>query len=245
MAVIGIMDSGIGGLSVYKEIKKLLPNENYIYYADTAFCPYGEKDPKLIRQRLKAITDFMLSKGVEIMVLACNTATAAAINYLRDTYTIPFIGMEPAVKPAALGTKSGTIGVLATAGTLKGSKYLNTKGRYSSNIKIVENVGKGYVEIVEKAFENYPEFNESIINSEESIKTIEQSLKPLIEAGADTIVLGCTHYPFLLPVLQKIAGPNIRFINPAPAVASHLQEVIDEQALIKGTSYSFNFYTSL
>ena len=145
MAKIGIMDSGLGGLSVFREIRKALPDESYIYYADNANCPYGDKTPEFIRERLCTITEDFLQQGVAVMVLACNTATAAAIEYLRAHYSIPFIGMEPAVKPAALGTKTGVIGVLATAGTLKGSKYLNTRDRFADQAQIIERVGKGFV----------------------------------------------------------------------------------------------------
>ena len=221
MAVIGIMDSGCGGLSVFREIRKSLPDERFIYYADNAFCPYGEKEPEFIIDRCRAITDFFIGKGAEIMVIACNTATAAAIATLRAEYGIPFIGMEPAVKPAALGTKTGVIGVLATAGTLKASKYLNTRGRFEDNVRIVERVGKGFVELVESGELDGP-------RAEQTVRT---SLQPLLDSGADTIVLGCTHYPFLLPLLQRIAGDGIRFIDPAPAVTRQLLNVMQEKGI--------------
>ena len=185
--MIGIFDSGSGGLSVLREIIKILPEEKYAYYADNAFCPYGEKTPEFIRERGRAITDFLLEKGADIIVVACNTATAAAISYLRNEYPVSFIGMDPAVKPAALSSATGVIGVLATAGTLKGSKYLTTKGLYEDDVKIVERVGKGFVELVERG----------ILEGPEAEATVRESLVPLLEAGADRIVLGCTHYPFL------------------------------------------------
>ena len=147
--MIGIFDSGVGGLSVFREIRKVLPDQKYIYYSDNAHCPYGEKSQEYIISRAKSITDFLISQGAEVIVVACNTATAAAISTLRAGYSIPFIGMEPAVKPAALSTKTGTIGVLATAGTLKGSKYLNTRDRFSDGVKVAEHIGKGVVELVE------------------------------------------------------------------------------------------------
>ncbi len=221
MPTIGIMDSGVGGLSVLREILKVLPWERYVYFSDNAFCPYGEKSAEFIRERCRSITDLMLSKGAEAMVVACNTATAAAIQTLRSEYAIPFVGMEPAVKPAALGTKSGIIGVLATAGTLKGSKYLNTKGRFQDEVKILEHVGQGFVELVEKGELTGPHAEE----------VVSRSLTPLLEAGADTIVLGCTHYPFLLDTLQKISGPGINFIDPAPAVARRLVNVLRESGI--------------
>lgn len=221
MAVIGIMDSGCGGLSVFREIRKALPDERFIYYADNAFCPYGEKEPEFIIDRCRAITDFFISKGAEIMVMACNTATAAAIATLRAEYGIPFIGMEPAVKPAALGTKTGVIGVLATAGTLKASKYLNNRGRFEDNVRIEEQVGRGFVGLVESGD----------LDSPHAEQTIRASLQPLLDAGADTIVLGCTHYPFLLPLMQRIAGEGTRFIDPAPAVTRQLLNVMKEKGI--------------
>lgn len=243
MACIGIFDSGEGGLSVLKEITRLLPDEKYIYYSDNAYCPYGEKSPEFIRVRACAITEELLRRGADIIVVACNTATAAAILKLRSDYSdaasdavrervlaltggrhdhIRFIGMEPAVKPAALGTKSGTIGVLATAGTLKGSKYLNTKGSVDDNVRVVEHVGRGFVELVESG----------CLSGKEAESTVRASLSPLLQAGADIIVLGCTHYPFLLTVLQRVAGPGIRFIDPAPAVARQLVHVMSEERLL-------------
>ena len=221
MAVIGIMDSGCGGLSVFREIRRALPDERFIYYADNAFCPYGDKEPGFITDRCRTITDLFISKGAEAMVIACNTATAAAISTLRTEYKIPFIGMEPAVKPAALGTKTGVIGVLATAGTLKASKYLKTRGRFEDEVRIEERVGKGFVELVESGELDGP-------HAEEIVRA---SLQPLLDSGADTIVLGCTHYPFLIPLLQKIAGENIKFIDPAPAVTRQLLNVMKEKGI--------------
>lgn len=221
MATIGIFDSGCGGLSVLREMRKILPKEKYIYFSDNANCPYGDKSPGFIVERCKAITDFLISRGAEAVVVACNTATAAAISMLRATYGIPFIGMEPAVKPAALGTESGVIGILATAGTLKGSLYLDTRGRYEDSVKIVEQVGRGFVELVEGLELEGPHAED----------VVGRSLLPLLEAGADTVVLGCTHYPFLLPVMRKLAGPGVRFIDPAPAVARQLAHVLERNGI--------------
>ena len=222
MATIGIFDSGSGGLSVYREIVKLLPYERYVYYADNAHCPYGEKSAEYIRDRARAITDILLRMGVDIIVVACNTATAAAIATLREEYPdVPFVGMEPAVKPAALGTKTGVIGVLATAGTLKGSKYLKTKGRFEDDVHIVEHVGDGFVELVEKG----------ILDGPEAYATVRTSLQPLLDAGADRIVLGCTHYPFLRPVIEAIAGPGVQVIDPAPAVARQTVRMLEKDCI--------------
>lgn len=220
--MIGLFDSGSGGLSVLREIVRLLPDEKYVYYSDNAHCPYGEKSPEFIRERCREIVRLLLDKGVDIIVVACNTATAAAIQVLREEFPVRFIGMEPAVKPAALGTRTGVVGVLATAGTLKGSKYLTTKGNFEDGCTIVEHVGQGFVELVENGD----------LEGEATEEVVRTSLQPLLDAGADTIVLGCTHYPFLLPVLRKLAGPGVRFIDPAPAVARHLIYVMVQERLL-------------
>ena len=222
MATIGIFDSGSGGLSVYREIVKLLPYEQYIYFADNAHCPYGEKSAAYIQDRARAITGILLGMGADIIVVACNTATAAAISTLRAEYPkVSFVGMEPAVKPAALGTKTGVIGVLATAGTLKGSKYLKTKGQYEDDVRIVEHVGEGFVELVENG----------ILDGPEAEETVRKSLQPLLDAGADRIVLGCTHYPFLKPVISAIAGPDVQIIDPAPAVARQTVRMLEKDCI--------------
>ena len=226
MAVIGIFDSGSGGLSVLKEIRKVLPSERFIYYSDNAHCPYGEKSPEYIQERARVITRLLLDKGADVIVVACNTATGAAIATLRAEFDVPFIGMEPAVKPAALGTRSGVIGVLATAGTLKASKYLNTKEQFQDNVRIEEHVGEGFVQLVERGELDGPEAE----------RVVRASLQPLLDAGADTIVLGCTHYPFLLPVIQRIAGPGVRVIDPAPAVARQLVHILTERGLLNSHS---------
>lgn len=243
MIKIGVFDSGEGGLSVLKEITRLLPEAEYIYYSDNAHCPYGEKSPEYIQDRARAITERLLKEGADVIVVACNTATAAAISVLRSEYSdassqevhdriqkltggrhdhICFIGMEPAVKPAALGTRTGVVGVLATAGTLKGSKYLKTKESVDDQVNVFEHVGRGFVELVE----------EGRLSGSEAEDVVKASLGPLLSAGADIIVLGCTHYPFLLPVLQKVAGPDIRFIDPAPAVARQLVHVLERDGIL-------------
>ena len=236
MASIGIFDSGAGGLSVYRELVKALPLERYLYFSDNAHCPYGEKTTAYIQERGRTITEVLLGLGADIIVVACNTATAAAIATLRAEYPgVPFIGMEPAVKPAALGTRSGVIGVLATAGTLKGSKYLNTRGLYQDNVKIVEHVGQGFVELVEGG----------ILDGPEAEATVRASLQPLLDAGADTIVLGCTHYPFLQPLIERLAGPGVKVIDPAPAVARQTVRILQERGIPTGEGpFSVDLYFS-
>lgn len=234
MATVGVFDSGSGGLSVLREIRKILPRERYIYYSDNAHCPYGEKSPEYITDRGRAITRELISRGADAVVVACNTATAAAIATLRAEFPIPFVGMEPAVKPAALGTRTGVIGVLATAGTLKGLKYLNTRGRFEDAVRIVEHVGAGYVELVESLELEGPHA-EQVVGA---------SLKPLLDEGADIIVLGCTHYPFLLPVMQKLASPEVSFIDPAPAVARRLQDILRQEGIPCGGGPSVELLSS-
>jgi glutamate racemase len=229
--MIGIFDSGIGGMSVLKEIHKLLPGQSYSYYADNAYCPYGEKSPEFIIQRAKEITQTLLNDGSEIIVIACNTATAAAVATLRKDFPdIRFIGMEPAVKPAAEKTSTGIIGILATAGTLKGEKYHNIKDRYAHDVQVVEHVGEGFVELVEA------NISSTAIPQAETEEIVRRSISPLISAGADHIVLGCTHYPFLESTIKKVASElsperDITIVNPAPAVAKHLVEVMQKEGI--------------
>lgn len=204
-----------------KEIRKVLPSEHYVFYADNAHCPYGEKSAAYIRDRARAVTRLLLDRGAELIVVACNTATGAAIASLREEFGVPFVGMEPAVKPAALGTRNGVIGVLATAGTLKASKYLHTRERFEDDVRIEEHVGEGFVQLVER--------NE--LDGPEAERTVRASLQPLLDAGADTIVLGCTHYPFLRPVIERIAGPGVSVIDPAPAVARQVCKVLRERGI--------------
>ena len=237
--MIGIFDSGIGGLSVFREIRKLLPEEKYVYFSDNAHCPYGEKSKEYIIDRARHITDFLLSQGADIIVVACNTATAAAIRTLRAEYPVSFIGMEPAIKPAAASTKTGIIGVLATAGTLKAEKYRDTKGRHAEDVAVVEHIGKGFVELVEKG----------MTSGAKAEATVMESLEPLLDAGADTIVLGCTHYPFLSDTIAKVASDltpsrQITIIDPAPAVARHILDVMTAENTIKREGFSISLHAS-
>ena len=237
--MIGIFDSGVGGLSVFREILKLLPEESYIYYSDNAHCPYGEKSREYVIDRARTITEFLVSKGADIIVVACNTATAAAIATLRNEFDIPFIGMEPAVKPAAARTRTGVVGVLATSGTLKAEKYLNTRGKYAEEVRFVEHVGDGFVELVEQGR----------LKGKAAEAIVSKSLIPLLDEGADTIVLGCTHYPFLSETISKVAAEycpdkEITLIDPAPAVARHLLEVMQEKQLIRKDGFNISLDSS-
>lgn len=229
--MIGIFDSGSGGLSVYREIARILPEQRYIYVSDNAHCPYGGKSPEYIRGRASLISEFLSGRGCEVIVVACNTATAAAISYLRQTYDLPFIGMEPAVKPAALSTRSGVIGVLATEGTLKASNYLDLRDSLPDGLRVVDCVGKGFVELVESGD----------LSSPHAEQTVRESVSPLLEQGADVLVLGCTHYPFLRPLIEKAASEfdparKVDVIDPAPAVARQLVRVMHGHGLLDDSS---------
>lgn len=237
--MIGIFDSGVGGLSVFREIRKVLPSEQYLYFSDSAHCPYGEKSREYIIDRARTITRFLLDRGADIIVVACNTATAAAIADLRKEFNVRFIGMEPAVKPAVLSTRTGVVGVLATAGTLKADKYLNTREKWAEGVRIAEHVGQGFVELVEKG----------CLTGKEAEDIVRVSLKPILDEGADRIVLGCTHYPFLSDTITRIASelaPDraVEIIDPAPAVARHLCETMEQDGLIKGDGFCIGLYSS-
>ena len=239
--MIGIFDSGVGGLSVFREIRKVLPEQSYIYYSDNAHCPYGEKSREYIIDRARKITSFLLEKGCRIIVVACNTATAAAIKALRDEFPVKFIGMEPAIKPAVQSTHTGVIGVLATSGTLKATKYLDTREKWAHDVEIAEHIGQGFVELVENGE----------VCGENAEKVVSASLMPLLDAGADTIVLGCTHYPFLSDTICKVAKEHfpqrpINVIDPAPAVARHLLEVMQNEGIPKSSPrrYSIELHSS-
>lgn len=239
--MIGIFDSGVGGLSVFREIRKILPEQSYIYYSDNAHCPYGEKTREYIIDRARVITRFLLDKGCDIIVVACNTATAAAISTLREEFPVKFIGMEPAIKPAVMATKTGIVGVLATAGTLKASKYIDTREKWANDVQIVEHIGQGFVELVEKG----------VLTGPEAEATVSASLVPMLKAGADMIVLGCTHYPFLIETISQIAAHTVperkvTIIDPAPAVAKHLVEVMKQEGLTTSSpdGYSIELHSS-
>jgi glutamate racemase len=213
---IGIFDSGVGGLTVWREIRKLLPNEQIIYFADSKNCPYGNKPQSEIIHLAIEIVSFLLNKNCKLIVVACNTATAAAIEFLRQNYSIPFVGMEPAVKPAALNTQSGKIGILATKGTFEGRLFQETSRKYTENIQTHIQVGEGLVELVES--------NE--YQTDKAKHLLLKYLQPMMDAGVDQIVLGCTHYPFYTSIIEQLTGNKIRVIDPAPAVANRTRELL-------------------
>ncbi len=210
---IGVFDSGVGGLSVLQHIRQTLPSGRLIYVADSAHVPYGDKSPHYIEQRSLALTRFLISQGCDAIVIACNTATAAAAATLRREFSIPIIGMEPAVKPAVSATKTGVVGVLATIGTLESARFAALLGRYAGEVKIVTQGCPGLVEQVESGD----------LHSIRTRDLIERYTAPLLAHGADTLILGCTHYPFLAPLIREIVGDNIALIDTGEAVARHLK----------------------
>jgi len=208
---IGIFDSGVGGLSVLKEIRALLPGADLLFFADQAHVPYGPRQLVEVRGFAESITRFLLEQGVEIVVVACNTASAAALTHLRENFpsTVKFVGMEPAVKPAAETTHSKIVGVLATPATFQGRLFASVVERFAKDVTVLEQTCPGLVERIEAGE----------LEGEGLRSLLAGFIRPLVENGADTLVLGCTHYPLVLPLIEQIAGPQVRVINPAPAVA--------------------------
>lgn len=211
---IAIFDSGVGGLSVLRHLAARLPREDLLYLADQAHVPYGPRPPEEVRAFAEGITRFFLAQGARLVVVACNTATAAALTALRDTFPhIPFVGMEPAVKPGARETRTGRVGVLATAGTFESQRYADLMGRYAGDVRLYEDPCPGLVPLVEAGE----------LDGAETEGLVRHCLAPMLAAGVDTIVLGCTHYPFVLPLITRLAGPAVTLIDPAPAVARQAQ----------------------
>jgi glutamate racemase len=219
---IGVMDSGVGGLSVLQHIHRLLPHEHLNYVADSQYAPYGSLSAEKITERCFVVADFLIAQGVKALVVACNTATAASIQLMRAQYKLPIIGMEPAVKPAALASKNGIIGVLATVGTLKSAQFAALLANYGQDIQVHTQGCVGLVECIERGE----------INSNSTKALLIQYCKPLLEAGADTIVLGCTHYPFVREQIQEVVGNEVTVIDTGEAVAKHLQATLRAQNLL-------------
>ncbi|MFV0565703.1 MAG: glutamate racemase [Flavobacteriaceae bacterium] len=223
---IGLFDSGVGGTSIWKEIHQLLPNENTIYLADSANAPYGPKGKKAIIALSQKNTELLLKNNCKLIVVACNTATTNAISVLRQTYNVPFIGIEPAIKPAALQTQTGAIGILATKGTLSSDLFSKTSAQFASNIKVIEQVGNGLVELIENGK----------LFSEEMKTLLTNYLKPMLDANIDYLVLGCTHYPYLLPLLHNLLPKHVKIIDSGEAVARQTKAVLTQYGLLNSTS---------
>jgi glutamate racemase len=223
---VGVFDSGVGGLSVLRHIRKELPEHPLLYVADSGHVPYGDKSPEYIRERSLALTRFLLEHGAAAIVVACNTATAAAAALLRATFAAPVVAMEPAVKPAVAATRSGVVGVLATVGTLESARFAALLQQYAGEIEIVTQACPGLVEQVEAGE----------LDSAATRVLVERYTQPLLDRGADTLVLGCTHYPFLSGLITAVAGPNVTLVDTGAAVARQLARRLVDAGTIGAVS---------
>lgn len=235
-APIGVFDSGVGGLSVLRHIRQALPQEDLLYVADSAHAPYGSKTPEMIRQRSQVLAEFLVEQGAKALVIACNTATAAAASQLRENFPIPIVGMEPAVKPAVAATRSGVVGVLATSGTLQSARFAALLENYGQGVQVVTQAAHGLVECVERGE----------LDSPNTFSLLSRYLQPLLEANADTIVLGCTHYPFLRGAIESIIGSQVAIIDTGAAVARQLSKRLVDAKLVRpeGHAGAERFWTS-
>ncbi|WP_159021862.1 glutamate racemase [Formosa sp. L2A11] len=233
---IGIFDSGVGGTSIYKEIEALLPHENTIYLADSANAPYGNKSPEDILKLSIKNTEYLLNYNCKLIVVACNTATTNAIKVLRETYNIPFIGIEPAIKPASLNSKTKAIGILATKGTLTSKLFHDTTNLYKNDVQVIEQEGEGIVPLIEAGK-----------TLSEDMKTLLKIyLEPMIKANIDYLVLGCTHYPYLLPLLLELLPKEVKIIDSGEAVARQTKTILEKQNLLNTETLSakHQFYSN-
>ncbi|MCD6355866.1 MAG: glutamate racemase [Anaerolineaceae bacterium] len=229
--LVGIFDSGIGGLSVLREIRNVLPFQPLYYVADQAHVPYGKRKLSEIENFAFAITNFLIEKGAQIIVVACNTASAAALKALRQAYPhLVFIGMEPAVKPASQSTHNGVVGVLATPATFQGELYHTLVEKFAHDVKILTHTCPGLVEAIEAGE----------ISSQSTKLILKKALIPMIEKGADTIVLGCTHFPFIVPLIKEIVGPKVAVIDPSPAIAKRTSYLLNKQNIVQQFSCDEN-----
>jgi glutamate racemase len=234
---IGIFDSGVGGLSVLRAIRQTLPNEAILYLGDQAHVPYGLRPQSEIRQFSESISRFLLLKGAKLIVVACNTASAAALRYLRQIFPeVPFVGMEPAVKPAAEITHTGKVGVLATPTTFAGALYASVVERFAGGVQIFQDTCPGLVGQIEAGD----------LDSRTTRDILEKALQPMLREGIDTVVMGCTHYPFVIPLIQEITGPAVRIIDPAPAIARQTERLLSAFGMLSKRSElgAMTFFTS-
>ncbi|MFZ5857434.1 MAG: glutamate racemase [Chloroflexota bacterium] len=215
---IGVFDSGVGGLSVLRAMRQLMPAENVIFFGDQGHVPYGPRPLEEVRAFSEGITRWLLDEGAKLIVVACNTASAAALTYLRETFPdVKFVGMEPAVKPAAEGTRSRVVGVLATPATFQGALYASVVERFANGVDILQDTCPGLVQEIEKGN----------LEGEETRRILESALLPMLEKNVDTVVLGCTHYPFVIPLIERIVGESVRVIDPAPSVAKQAERLLE------------------
>lgn len=219
---IGIFDSGVGGLSVLRALRQQLPHEPVVYLADQGHIPYGPRPLKQVRDFSEEITRFLINQGVKLVVVACNAASAAALKHLRRVFPkVPFVGMEPAVKPAAEHTQTGVVGVLATPATFQGALYASVIERFAQGVVVLQHTCPGLVAQIEAGRLNTPDTR----------LILENALLPMVQQGIDTVVLGCTHYPFVIPLIQEIVGTGVRVIDPAPAVARQVERMLEANDL--------------
>ena len=222
-APIGLFDSGVGGLSIWRQVVHALPSESLLYVADQANVPYGHRSADEIQANSLGIADYLVAQGCKAIVVACNTASAVALEPLRQRFSqLPILGLEPAVKPAVQLTRSGVVGVMATPATFQGQLYRATVGRYATAVHVVEQVCVGLAELVEQGDLEGPDCDARLMGY----------LQPMLDAGADTIVLGCTHYPFVIESIRRLVGPAMAVLDPAPAVARHLADVLGQAGLL-------------
>ena len=233
---IGIFDSGVGGLTIYKEIHKILPNESIIYLADSKNAPYGEKSKEEIIDISIKNTEFLLSKGCKIIVVACNTASTNAVQYLRENFDVPIIRVQPAIKPAALNSRTKVVGILATKGTLKSDLLLETSQRFAQGVEVVEQVGEGLVSLIENGQ----------MHSSEMDGLLEKHIQPMLEKNIDYLVLGCTHYPFLTPQIKTLVGDKVRVLDSGEAIARQTKVILEEENIINEDPHEISrlFYTN-
>ncbi|MFZ5887612.1 MAG: glutamate racemase [Chloroflexota bacterium] len=234
---IGIFDSGVGGLSVLRAIRAQMPEEPILYFGDQGHIPYGPRPMEQIRDFSEAITKFLLARGAKIIVVACNTASAAALKYLRERFpAVQFVGMEPAVKPAAETTQTGKVGVLATPATFQGALYASVVERFANGVELFQDTCPGLVQEIERGN----------LQGGETRRILENALRPMLAKNIDTVVLGCTHYPFVIPLIREVAGEKVRVIDPAPAVARQVKRLLEAGGLRNASSGrgEVRFYTS-
>lgn len=233
---IGIFDSGVGGTSIWREIHKLLPNEDTLYLADSANAPYGPKGKEAITKLSVKNTELLLAKGCKLIVVACNTATTNAIDFLRASYKVPFIGIEPAIKPAALQTKTNAVGILATHGTLSSALFSSTSEKFASNVNVIEQDGDGIVNLIESGK----------LYSKDMTNLLEKYLQPMVDANIDYLVLGCSHYPYLIPQLKDVLPTHVTIIDSGEAVARQTKAILEDNLLLNLSSQISNlqFYTN-
>jgi glutamate racemase len=234
---IGIFDSGVGGLSVLRAVRRELPCEDILYLGDQAHIPYGQRDKEQIREFSRAVTRYLLAQGAKLIVVACNTASAAALNDLRREFPdVAFVGMEPAVNPAAETTHTGKVGVLATPTTFGGELYASVVERFAGGVTLYQDACPGLVEQIEKGNLDGPEPRQ----------ILERALAPMLAGGIDTVVMGCTHYPFVIPLIESITGPGVRTIDPAPAIARQVRRLLEQNGFLNPSAKggTMQFHTS-